>query len=68
MKFQLTMFSKKHKPVACIIEADSRVELYNKGKAYHDAVKKICTKRGWSSADLKRYGYDTFAVMKIEQD
>lgn len=68
MKYQFTLFSEQRKPLSCIIEADSRLEFYNKGKAYKEAVKKICLKRSMTTKDLAKYGYNKFAVRKNLED
>lgn len=67
LKYQFTMFSEKHKPVACIVEAEGRLGFYGGGKEYQEAIKKICLKRSWSRADLKKYGYNKFAVMVADK-
>ena len=67
IKYQFTIFSEKYKPVACIVEAENRQEFANKGKAYKDAVAKICIKRSWDIKDLMEYGYNTWKVRKVEE-
>lgn len=67
MKYQFTMFSDNYKPVACVVEAEGRLDFYSKGEPYKQAVKKICLKRGWTQKDLKEYGYKKFAVMLAEK-
>ena len=56
MKYQVTFFDKenKYKPVACIIEAESRTEIA-KGK-WKDAMKKVCIKRGWKPSEMVKMG------------
>lgn len=68
MKFQVTFFSEKYKPVACIVESESRLEILNKGKAYKKALEKICSKRNWSLSMMKSYGYTTFKVRRAEEE
>ena len=60
MKYQVTFFDKenKYKPVACIIEAENRVEIA-KGK-WKDAMKKVCIKRGWKPSEMVKMGYTTW--------
>lgn len=66
-KYQFTLFSNKYKPVACVVNATNRQEFVNKGKAYKDAITKICIKRNWQIKDLMEYGYTTWKVRKIEE-
>lgn len=67
LKYQFTMFSENYKPVACIVEAEGRLGFYGGGKEYQEAIKKICIKRGWTTKDLKKYGYNKFAVMVADK-
>lgn len=68
MKYQVTFFDeeKKYKPVATIIEADSRTEIAL-GK-YVEAMKKICAKRGWTMSEMVEvYKYKTWKCRKAEE-
>lgn len=60
MKYQVTFFDKEghYKPVAAIIEANSRHEIFQ--GAYKKAIVKICQKRSWTMKDFQNYGYSTF--------
>ena len=58
MKYQVTFFSEKYKPVACIIESESRARILTTD--WKKAAVKICTKRGWTRQDMADYGYTTF--------
>lgn len=64
MKYQVTFYSEKFKPVACIIEAENRTEIF--GTSGKEAIKKICIKRGWTLKDFRGYGYKTFKCRLAE--
>lgn len=66
MKYQVTFFQEenKYKPVAAIIESESRVAIA-KGD-YKKAVVKICLKRNWTMKDFKNYGYSIWKCRKVE--
>ena len=65
-KYQVTFFDKenKYKPVACIIEAENRVEIA-KGK-WKDAMKKVCIKRGWTPSEMVKMGYTIWKCRRAE--
>lgn len=66
-KYQVTFYSKDGslKPIATIIEADSRTEIFE-GK-WKDAATKICTKHRWTYKEMKTtYGYTTFKCRPVE--
>ena len=67
MKYQVTFFDKEghHKPVAAIIEASSRTEIF--GGSWKKAAVKICQKRGWTHKDMTNYGYTTFKCRLADQ-
>lgn len=67
MKYQVTFYSENYKPVACIVESPSRLEIFGKGKPYKEAIKKICLKRSWTYKEMKEYGYTTFKVRLAEK-
>lgn len=76
MKYQVTLFSNgQYKPVSAIVDTE-QIDLTNKSqkiKIVNAGIKKICVKRLWRSADLKRYGYGRAKVReyipeKIEQE
>lgn len=60
------MYSEKHKPVACIVEAKSRVEFALKQEPYQKAIIAICAKRSWTVQDLLKFGYTKWQVRKAE--
>lgn len=67
MKFQVTFFNEenKYKPVAAIIEADTRTEVIN-GK-WKTARAKVCIKRGWTIKEMTQdYGYSIWKYRKAE--
>lgn len=66
MKYQVTFFDKEghHKPVATVINANSRHEIAL--GLWKDAAKKICIKRGWTYQDLKKYGYTIWKCRLVE--
>ena len=66
-KYQFTMFAEKYKPVSTTVEAEFRMDFAQHKKPYRDALIKICTQRSWVIADLKKYGYDTWKVRKVEE-
>lgn len=67
MKYQVTFFDKEghYKPVAAIIEAESRIEIAQ-GK-WKEAAKKICLKRGWTFQEMTKYGYKIWKCRKMEE-
>lgn len=67
MKYQVTFFDKEghYKPVACIIEANFRHEIAQ-GK-WKEAAKKICSKRGWTYAEMLSYGYKIWKCRRLEE-
>lgn len=77
-EFQVTMISTtgKYKPVSCIIKADTKKILTDKTfvkDIQQKGIIKICQKRLWTKADLKKYGYTKVKVRvydkeKIEQE
>lgn len=67
MEYQVTLFDKtgKYRPVSAIIVAkitDSQPTLIKKG------AEKICYKRGWTSADLKKFGYNTAKIRVYDKE
>lgn len=54
MKYQVTIYSEKYKPISTIITVEdtaTKQEILNKG------VVKIAQKRYWDKKDLIKYGY-----------
>lgn len=70
-KFQFTFFDEtgKNKPVACILETEKNfVEIIKSEKEFRlMAIKKICTKRSWTVADFKSYGYSKFKYRRVKE-
>lgn len=59
-QIQVTLVSDKgYRAVSAIIEVPS-IAAYCENKSHYQmqGVKKICAKRYWSGADLKKYGYN----------
>ena len=66
IKYQLTMFSEKYKPIATTVFAESRQDFVYNRKPYKDAIIKICAKRSWTLKDLEENGYTKWRVRKVE--
>ena len=71
-QYQVTIFcvSGKYKPVSCIVRMDTtlREEQGNKefvNRLRTKGITTICNKRGWSGADLERYGYLKIKLSEI---
>ena len=64
MKYQVTFFSEKYKPVACIIESESKSKIL--ATDWKKASTKVCTKRGWTRKQMLDYGYTTFKSRVVE--
>ncbi len=58
MKYQVTFFSEKYKPVACIIESESRTKILT--GEWKKAAQKVCSKRNWTYRQMVDFGYTTF--------
>jgi len=69
MKYQVTLFcaSGKYKPVASIIDVDHIETREQKLAAIRKGTEKICIKRLWSSAELKKYGYTKAKIRRVEE-
>lgn len=74
MELQVTIYSKKYKPISTIVEMPMKDYVAKNTLPYkRKAITRICLKRGWSSADLKKYGYNevktrVYDVKKIEEE
>lgn len=79
--YQVTLLNKtgQYKPVSCLVkinqneDVDLTTSSVEKKKILNKGIEKICVKRYWRSADLKRYGYTNAKVRvydkeKIEQE
>ena len=58
MKYQVTFFSDKYKPVAAIIESESKTKILMGD--WKKAALKVCQKRNWNKKEMEDYGYKTF--------
>lgn len=70
MTYQVTLFADKYKPVSALVDTDL-IDMTNKEakkKIVSAGVKKICVKRLWKSADLKRYGYSRAKVREYNPE
>lgn len=61
MQVQVTLFSDKgFKPVAGLVAVKSWEDYQEHRKQYNQtAIVRICNKRGWTIAHLRKYGYST---------
>jgi len=71
-EYQVTLIceSGKYKPVSCIIKSEE-VDLADKvakRTLVRQGTQKICVKRYWSSADLKRYDYTRAKVREYDKE
>lgn len=65
LKYQVTFYAEGYKPVAAIIEAESRTAIF--GGEWKKAAIKVCQKRGWSYTEMKNYGYKNFKCRLADQ-
>lgn len=67
---QYTLFctTGKYKPVSCLIEIED-IKHFNENQGLYKtkAIQKICHKRYWTSADLKKYGYTQLKCRRYEK-
>lgn len=67
---QYTLFctTGQYKPVSCLIDIDDINYFNTHQKEYKQkAIEKICIKRYWTGADLKRYGYTQIKCRRYEK-
>lgn len=71
-QYQVTLFCSTgaYKPVSCIITKDSAdIDIIGKLAYVKDiktkGIQKICNKRYWNAADLKKYSYTTIKVREL---
>ena len=71
-KYQVTLFSNmKYKPVASIVnnqqndDTDLSQDKEARKKLQKLGIEKICNKRYWTVADLKKYGYTTYKIRAV---
>ena len=66
MKYQVTIYNaeNKYRPISTIIDlnTDDKKTIINEG------VKKICVKRFWTGADLKKWGYTQAKYRKYTEE
>lgn len=60
LKYQVTFFAEKYRPVAAIVEAESKEEV--RKEKWKEAAVTVCAKRGWTYKEMIGYGYKTFKV------
>jgi hypothetical protein len=68
MKYQVTLFCNngKYKPVASIVDVAKITTKEQKLAAIRKGTEKICIKRLWTSAELKKYGYTKAKIRQAE--
>ena len=74
-EYQVTLVctSGKYRPVSCIVKKDTDViasigkEEYTK-QIRKAGITKICQKRYWSSADLKKYEYTKVLIREYDKE
>ena len=74
-EYQITLIctTGQYKPVSCIVKKDSK-EVLEKGRTafvkelQQQGIKKICQKRLWTNADLKKYGYTKVKVRQYDKE
>lgn len=67
---QYTLFctTGKYKPVSCLIEIQNVKDFNLHPEVYkRKAIEKMCLKRYWTAADLKRYGYTQIKCRRYEE-
>lgn len=69
-KYQVTMFSKKYRPVSAIVKGPDDLDLMTKNEMRSEVIQKgvqaICLKRYWRKADLIKYEYKTIKIRIAE--
>ena len=66
-QLQVTLMSNKgYKPVSTLVDVPSVAELKADPKKYRDyGILRICAKRNWTIADVKKYGYDSEIKVRV---
>jgi hypothetical protein len=70
IKYQVTAFDTtgKYRPVASIVTVAAPYQTKEeKMKIVQKGVEKICVKRYWGKADLKKYGYSKVKIRVVEE-
>lgn len=70
-QYQVTLMcgSGKYKPVSCIIKHEA-LDINNKEEKMtlvREGIQRICIKRYWTKADLKRYNYTKVKVREYDR-
>lgn len=69
-KYQVTLYSTtgKYKPVSAIVEMEeiNPIDPKQVKSLSLRGTRKICLKRYWNSADLKKYGYTQFKYRELK--
>lgn len=64
MKYQITFFADKYKPLSQIVECE--VSPRTSTKALHETIAKarlkVCVKKRWSLEEFRSYGYSTYKI------
>lgn len=76
MQLQVTLYCAdgRYKPVSTIVEIPTKEWIANNVKPYtQKGAQKICNKKGWTQADIKRLGYTkvkfrAYDKIKIQQE
>jgi hypothetical protein len=61
----------QYRPVSCIIKTVEEIDLHNKTakmSVVNKGIQKICSKRYWTSKDLKRYSYNKIKIRKYDKE
>lgn len=65
-EYQVTLIdkTKKYKPVSAIVRTKATIQ----AEIIKAGAEKICMKRGWTSKELKAYGYTTAKVRVYDKE
>lgn len=74
-EYQVTLIceSGQYRPVSCVVKRDDE-EIITLGlkefmrKVKSDGIKKICNKRGWTAAELRRYYYTKIKAREYNKE
>ena len=63
--YQVTIYctTGQYKPISCIVKSADT----DKSRIINQGVQKICAKKYWTKADVKKYGYTKTKVRKYEK-
>lgn len=62
-QFQVTIFSKKYKPISTVIKIEESTEVKEIQKK---GIVSICMKKRWSYSEMKKYGYCKIQVREYD--